>query len=72
MVTRWEIVISLAREVDDDCASGRKLDVTRVARLARAVLDFQQSLVAGLGGGRPSASAPPPSAAIAPEPAPQT
>jgi hypothetical protein len=71
MVTRWEIVISLAREVDDDCASGRKLDATRVARLARAVLDFQQSLVAGMGGRAP-ARTPLAEGTVASEPVPQT
>jgi hypothetical protein len=45
MATRWELVVALAREVDEDCAAGRKLDLTRVARLARSVLDFQQGLV---------------------------
>jgi hypothetical protein len=45
MNTRWELVVALAREVDEDCAAGRKPDLTRVARLARAVIEFQQGLV---------------------------
>ena len=45
MNSRWEIVVALARDVDEDCAAGRKLDLTKTARLARAVLDFQKSLV---------------------------
>ncbi len=55
MNTRWELVVSLAREVDDDCANGRKPDPTRVARLARAILEFQQGLV-----GPVKAKTPPP------------
>jgi hypothetical protein len=45
MNSRWETVVALARDVDDDCAAGRKLDLTKSARLARAVLEFQRSLV---------------------------
>jgi hypothetical protein len=67
MATRWELVVALAREVDEDCAAGRKLDLTRVARLARSVLDFQQGLV----GGEPARTVPtPPPAVAAPPPAP--
>lgn len=40
MLAQWEIVVMLAREVDKDCALGR-LDATRTARLARAVIEFQ-------------------------------
>jgi len=45
MATRWELVVSLAREVDEDCAAGRSPDGTKVARLARAVLEFQHQLL---------------------------
>jgi hypothetical protein len=55
MATRWELVVALAREVDEDCAAGRKLDLTRVARLARSVLDFQQGLVGNPDGSRSGA-----------------
>jgi hypothetical protein len=61
MATRWELVVALAREVDEDCAAGRKLDLTRVARLARSVLDFQQGLVGGPDAARPAAPPPAPS-----------
>jgi hypothetical protein len=56
MATRWELVVALAREVDEDCAAGRKLDLTRVARLARSVLDFQQGLVGNTDGARPGST----------------
>jgi hypothetical protein len=44
MSTRWENVVSLAREVDAAFARGQVPDSTIVARLARAVLDFQKEL----------------------------
>lgn len=44
MSTRWENVVSLAREVDAAFARGQVADTTVVARLARAVLDFQKEL----------------------------
>jgi hypothetical protein len=73
MATRWELVVALAREVDEDCAAGRKLDLTRVARLARAVLDFQQGLVGGPEAPRVApGSVPPPPAAPAGPPQPPT
>jgi hypothetical protein len=58
MSTRWENVVSLAREVDAAIVSGKALDMTLVARLARAVLDFEGELNAGppAGGRTPSRS----------------
>lgn len=50
MSTRWENVVSLAREIDDAVASGKPPDGASIARLARAVLDFQKEL-AGPGNG---------------------
>lgn len=44
MATRWENVVSLAREIDDAFAKGREPDATIVSRLARAVVDFQRDL----------------------------
>lgn len=44
MSTRWENVVTLAREVDASFARGQVPDGTTVARLARAVLDFQKEL----------------------------
>jgi hypothetical protein len=44
MFTRWENVVFLAREVDAAFAGGKPPDNTVVARLARAVLDFQREL----------------------------
>jgi hypothetical protein len=44
MSTRWENVVSLAREIDAAVAAGRAPDDAIVARLARAVLDFQREL----------------------------
>jgi hypothetical protein len=44
MSTRWENVVNLARDVDAVLASGRTPDITIVARLARAVIDFQREL----------------------------
>jgi len=44
MSTRWENVVDLARELDAAIASGRAVDDTIVARLARAVLEFQREL----------------------------
>lgn len=44
MSTRWENVVTLAREVDAAFARGQVPDGTVVARLARAVLDFQKEL----------------------------
>lgn len=55
MSTRWENVVSLAREVDAAFGSGTTADSAIVARLARAVLDFQKDLV----GSRPTGNRPP-------------
>jgi hypothetical protein len=44
MSTRWENVVGLARELDAAIASGKAVDDEIVARLARAVLEFQKDL----------------------------
>jgi len=44
MSTRWENVLDLARELDAAIASGKGVDDAVVARLARAVLEFQREL----------------------------
>lgn len=54
MATRWETVVSLAREVDAAFAKGKDPDATTVARLARAVVDFQKELSAPNGATRAS------------------
>lgn len=55
MSSRWENVVVLAREVDAAYAAGKTPDSAVVARLARAVLDFQTSLSgSGGAGNRPS------------------
>jgi hypothetical protein len=47
MATRWEAVVALANEVDGACAAAGQPDGTTVARLARAVLDFQKEMEGG-------------------------
>lgn len=47
MSTRWENVVTLAREVDAAFGRGESPDSTIVARLARAVVDFQNELAGG-------------------------
>lgn len=44
MFSHWDIAVALAREVEGDAAEGR-VDPARVARLARAVVEFQQRLL---------------------------
>lgn len=44
MSTRWENVVTLAREIDAAYAAGKDPDGAVVARLARAVLEFQSEL----------------------------
>lgn len=44
MSTRWENVVTLAREIDAAVAAGRPPDGAIIARLARAVIDFQREL----------------------------
>jgi hypothetical protein len=46
MFSQWDIAVALAREVELDAAEGR-VDPARVARLARAVVEFQQRLLGG-------------------------
>jgi len=58
MSTRWENVVTLAREVDASFARGQVPDSTTVARLARAVLDFQKEL-SGAPSSRPPSRPPP-------------
>ncbi len=52
MFSQWEIAVALARDVVDDCQGGR-VDVSRVARMARTVVEFQEGL---LGRGPPPRS----------------
>ncbi|HEY8038185.1 MAG TPA: hypothetical protein VIF15_00250 [Polyangiaceae bacterium] len=40
------MVVMLARAIDSDCAAG-ELDKERVARFARAVIEFQEELTNG-------------------------
>lgn len=58
MATPWEAVVALAKEVDVACAGAGQPDGTSVARLARAVLDFQKELEGGAIA-RPSRPLPP-------------
>jgi len=44
MSSRWENIVSHAREIDQAFARGRAPELTVVMRLARAILDFQQEL----------------------------
>lgn len=44
-MSRWESIVSTAREIDGAFADGTPPTVSRVMQLARAVLDFQQHLV---------------------------
>jgi len=44
MITPWEAIVALAKDVDVDCSRGGRPDETKIARLARAILDFQQHL----------------------------
>jgi hypothetical protein len=44
MFSQWDIAVALAREVEFDADEGR-VDPARVARLARAVVEFQQRLL---------------------------
>lgn len=59
MSTRWENVVTLAREVDASFAKGQVPDNTVVARLARAVLDFQKELSGANSSASRSPSRPP-------------
>lgn len=40
----WESIVSIARDVDAAYAKGEEPETAVVARLARAVLDFQRGL----------------------------
>lgn len=44
MSSRWESILSIAREVDEAFAKGRVPETALVMLLARAVLEFQQHL----------------------------
>ena len=44
MSSRWESILSLAREIDEAFANGRAPETALIMLLARAVLDFQQHL----------------------------
>jgi len=44
MSSRWESIVSHARELDEAFARGRPPELALVMRLARAILDFQQEL----------------------------
>lgn len=44
----WEQILKLARALDEDCAAGRAFSPLAVARLARAVVEFQGQLSAGV------------------------
>jgi hypothetical protein len=60
MSTRWENVVTLARSLDESFSKGEVPDATAVARLARAVLDFQNDLSgAASSNGMPPRSQPP-------------
>lgn len=48
-MTRWESIVTAAREIDWAFAKGRAPDPTRITHLARAVLDFQQHLAGSRG-----------------------
>jgi hypothetical protein len=43
-MTPWEAIVALAKDIDLDCSKGVPPDETKIDRLARAVLDFQQHL----------------------------
>jgi len=59
MSTRWENVVTLARALDESFSKGEVPDATTVARLARAVLDFQTDLSGAISSnGMPSRSEP--------------
>jgi hypothetical protein len=58
MDSRWERIVGIAREVDEAFASGAFPSGATVMRLARSVLDFQQSLVTARV--RPPSVPPPP------------
>ncbi len=57
--TPWEAVVALAAEIDKACSKGTQPDPSNVARLARAVLEFQPRLggEAVRNGSRPPAPA---------------
>lgn len=59
MHTRWELVVALARQLDEEAARGELPNPTRVARLARAVLEFQSQLTGGPGIAATRPSTPP-------------
>lgn len=54
MSSRWDSIVSKAREIDETFASGRPPEWTVVMLLARAVLDFQQQLAGSDVTGKPS------------------
>ncbi|HTQ48164.1 MAG TPA: hypothetical protein VMI75_35655 [Polyangiaceae bacterium] len=53
MSSRWENVVTLAREVDAYCAKGQVPDNDTVARLAQAVIDFERELSRARSSGPP-------------------
>jgi len=44
MSSRWEGIVTVARDVDEAFARGAVPDAAMVMRLARALIDFQQYL----------------------------
>lgn len=66
MSSHWESIVLTARHIDRAFADGRAPELALMATLARAVLDFQQSLV----GLRQSPLKPPSVRRTEPQPAP--
>jgi hypothetical protein len=44
----WSRIVELARQIETDYLAGRTVQLETTLRLARAVLEFQERLVAGL------------------------